>query len=40
MARALAGLGWRFTVLRPAEVREAVARLAARLAEDARTREP
>ncbi|MCE0765335.1 YafY family transcriptional regulator [Pseudonocardia kujensis] len=35
MARALAGLAWRFTVLRPDEVREAVARLAARLAEDA-----
>lgn len=35
MARALAGLAWRFTVLRPDEVRQAVARLAARLAEDA-----
>ncbi|WP_037042028.1 helix-turn-helix transcriptional regulator [Pseudonocardia halophobica] len=35
MARALAGLARRFTVLRPDEVREAVARLAARLAEDA-----
>jgi predicted DNA-binding transcriptional regulator YafY len=36
MARMLAGLGFRFTVLRPDEVREAVGALAAELAQAAR----
>ncbi|WP_443678586.1 hypothetical protein [Nucisporomicrobium flavum] len=36
MAHLLAGLGWPFTVLRPAELRTAVAEHAARLADFAR----
>ncbi len=35
MAQLLAGLGWRFTVRRPDELRAAVRELAARLTEDA-----